>query len=129
VRCLWTIKDTKMALHAVATDLGSPLIASTKDALVPRSIVSMPSYISAILCLRRLAQIGYAIIGTVAVDVIQLISGPTSMHIKPSKSVARAHLPVNHDLHITKSVGAVVADVAVLTREQPSACIVVQHLA
>jgi hypothetical protein len=93
------------------------LAASTCD------VVSAPAVVSGVDGPSGLSQIGEAVIGSNAVDVVDLLDGPTPMNVQPSEPMSHeAHL-IDRDIDVP-SLGLVVCDgpgtIPVVDRDAPS---------
>lgn len=96
--------------HPAASDYGAEAAA----ALVGWANAARGSAICHVHLMRGVAQIAYAVIELVAVDVINAVFGPASVHVKPDKPVRQIATLPNHDGAV-----AVGSDVAGLRSVEP----------
>lgn len=122
----------------VVLDTGLPLGDTLVPAYarVPRCVVTAFTFVLAVLLVRNLSQISYAVISSDSVDVVYLVFGPVAVVVQPGESVSFVESVLYADIPVAVSSRAAcyVAGFYVASRAHSSseyACIrvVMQNLA
>ena len=97
---LWRFERAEVNRFAVRANGGNPSVAFLPDAEESGSVVGLRlALVLHILALRYIAQIAKAIIGRVAVDVVDGVLWPVAGHVHPRSSVGEVDFAVNANLN------------------------------
>jgi hypothetical protein len=107
VRLLCGIKEANVIHSPVSVDSRAPLLSLRfpVDADKTGGVIALHRFVAAVIAIARLAQIFYAVVRSVAIDVIDLASRVLAIEVKPRKPVSLVGRTAHHLDHSVSNVG------------------------